>query len=382
MHGTDHNYQLFKIKLAMMKSFRQVWHRPKDQPNLTSTMVVAAEPARNEFPDGVKIWHSPEDAELDICFIHGLSGNRDKTWTAPGQPNPWPAELLPSRLAKARLLTYGYDAYVLKKSVSSTNRLIDHANNLLHDLTAERVSSDAINRPLVFIVHSFGGIICKTALIISRQSPESHLRQVYNDTKGIAFLGTPHRGSWAADWAKIPAWALGQVKSTNRNILDVLQINNQYLEFIQTSFLSMIHELLETGRPLQITCFFEELPMPGVGTIVSKESASLEGYSAFSIHANHSDMVKFGSASENGFKRLLGELVRWDAMLGTGDSTVSPVAELESDGKTPNVTPPLQTTTGHIFNVSGGTQHNNTGAGNQFFGNFDGPVYFGLPSTK
>ncbi|ENH67151.1 hypothetical protein FOC1_g10002784 [Fusarium oxysporum f. sp. cubense race 1] len=139
-------------------------------------MVAAAEPARKEFPDGVKIWHSPEDAELDICFIHGLSGNRDKTWTAPGQPNPWPAELLPSRLAKARLLTYGYDA--------------------------------------------FGGIICKTALIISRQSPESHLRQVYNDTKGIAFLGTPHRGSWAADWAKIPAWALGQVKSTNRNILD------------------------------------------------------------------------------------------------------------------------------------------------------------------
>ncbi|EMT73374.1 hypothetical protein FOC4_g10004744 [Fusarium odoratissimum] len=222
-----------------MKSFGQVWRRPR---NSSSTV---AESALTEFPDGVKIWHSPTDAEIDICFIHGLSGNRDKTWAAHGQHNPWPAELLPSRLAKARLLTYGYDA--------------------------------------------FGGIVCKTALIISRQSPESHLGQI---------------------------------------------INNQYLEFIQTSFLSMIRELRETGRPLQITCFFEELPMPGVGTIVSKESASLEGYSAFSIHTNHSDMVKFGSAEESGFKRLLGEL------------------------------------------------HNNTGAGNQFFGNFDGPVYFGLPSTK
>ncbi|KAH7475750.1 hypothetical protein FOMA001_g10755 [Fusarium oxysporum f. sp. matthiolae] len=260
--------------------------------------------------------------------------------------------------------------------------LIDHANNLLHDLTAERASSGIISRPLIFIVHSFGGIVCKTALIISRQSPESHLGQIYKSTRGIAFLGTPHRGSWAADWAKIPTWALGQVKSTNRNILDVLQTKNQYLEFIQTSFLSMIRELRETGRPLQITCFFEELPMPGVGTIVSKESASLEGYSAFSIHANHSEMVKFGSAEESGFKRLLGELVRWDAMLGTGDSTASSVAELESDGKTPNATSSLQTTTGHIFNASGGTQHNNTGAGNQFFGNFNGPVYFGLPSTK
>ncbi|PNP81283.1 hypothetical protein FNYG_05315 [Fusarium nygamai] len=336
----------------------------------------------NDFPDGVKVWHIPEDAELDICFIHGLSGNRDKTWTAPGQPNPWPVELLSSQLAKARLLTYGYDAYVLTKSVSSTNRLIDHANNLLRDLAAERASSGIVNRPLIFIVHSFGGIVCKTALIISRQSPESLLRQISNCTKGIAFLGTPHRGSWAADWAKIPAWALGQVYSTNRNILDILQINNQYLEFIQTSFLSMLRDLHQRGRPLQVTCFVEELPMPGIGTIVSKESASLEGYSVSSIHANHSDMAKFGSAEESGFKRLLGDLVRWDAMLGTGDSTVSPVAELESTGKTPNVTSSLQTTTGHIFNASGGTQHNITGTGNQFFGNFYGPVNFGLPSNE
>ncbi|KAF4473757.1 hypothetical protein FAGAP_12908 [Fusarium agapanthi] len=148
-----------------------------DRPSLASNTVAAPETTRNDFPDGVKIWHSPRDAGLDICFIHGLSGNRDKTWTAPGQPNPRPAELLPSRLAKARLLTYGYDAYVLKESVSSTNRLIDHANNLLHDLAAERASSGIINRPLIFVVHSFGGIVCKTALVISRQSPESHLGQ-------------------------------------------------------------------------------------------------------------------------------------------------------------------------------------------------------------
>ncbi|KAF5977752.1 hypothetical protein FCOIX_6349 [Fusarium coicis] len=352
-----------------------------DQPDPTSNAVGASKTTYNDFPDGAKIWHSPEDAKLDICFIHGLSGNRDKTWTAPGQPNPWPTELLPSRLAKARLLTYGYDAYVLRKSVSSTNRLIDHANNLLHDLAAERTSSGIIDRPLIFVVHSFGGIVCKTAFIVSRQNPEAHLRQISNCTRGIAFLGTPHRGSWAADWAKIPAWSLGQVKSTNRSILDVLQINNQYLEFIQTSFLTMLRDLDKKGRPLQITCSFEELPMPGIGTIVSKESASLEGYSTFSIHANHSNMAKFGSAEESGFKRLLGELVRCNAMLGTGDSTVRPVAELESNGTTPNATSSLQTRTGHIFNVSGGTQHNNTGAGNQFFGNFDGPVYFGLPSS-
>lgn len=46
--------------------------------------------------------------------------------------------------------------------------------------------------------------------------------------------------------------------------------------------------------------------------IVSKQSATFDGYSAFSIHANHSDMTKFDSADYTGFKRLFGELKRWE----------------------------------------------------------------------
>ncbi|OAT05042.1 hypothetical protein BDBG_16392 [Blastomyces gilchristii SLH14081] len=64
----------------------------------------------------------------------------------------------------------------------------------------------------------------------------------------------------------------------------------------------MIRELRESGRRLDVTCFFEELPLPVAGKVVSKESATLEGYNSISIHANHSDMVKFSSADDNGFK--------------------------------------------------------------------------------
>ena len=56
--------------------------------------------------------------------------------------------------------------------------------------------------------------------------------------------------------------------------------------------------------------------MPGIGKAGSKESATLEGYNCFSIHANHSDMVKFASAEENGHKRLLGVLDRWASEVG------------------------------------------------------------------
>ena len=33
------------------------------------------------FPDGIEVWYDCEDAICDICFVHGLSGSRDSTWT-------------------------------------------------------------------------------------------------------------------------------------------------------------------------------------------------------------------------------------------------------------------------------------------------------------
>jgi hypothetical protein len=118
-----------------------------------------------------------------------------------------------------------------------------------------------------------------------------------------------------SDWAKIPAGALGLVKSTNKSLLKILETDSHLLESIQLRFWAMIRELRESGRRLEVTCFFEELPLPVVGKVVPKESATIEGYNQFSIHANHSDMVKFGSAEENGFKRLLGELIRWESQV-------------------------------------------------------------------
>ncbi|KAJ4245979.1 hypothetical protein NW762_013723 [Fusarium torreyae] len=373
------------------------------RPEKESAVTISS--TEDGFPDGIKVWHNPKDATVDICFVHGLSGNRDKSWGGEGLPGPWPAAFLPSRIPKARLLTYGYDAYMVRRTVASSNRLIDHANNLLHDLAAERSSADAATRPLIFVAHSFGGIVCKVAMIKSRNNPEPHLRNIFDCTKGIAFMGTPHRGSWLADWARIPARALGIIKSTNHNLLDVLPTNNEYLGSIQDHFLSMLRQVRESHGDLQITCFFEELPMPGYDRIVNKDSATFEGYNIVSIHANHSDMVKFGSVENNGFKRLLGELVRWEQSpraldtepAESGETGVTPVAtprlpasetprsatvgsteNQATEERKPTPSSFRQSGSGHYFNTSGGTQNNNVGDGQQFFGgSFHGPVSFG-----
>lgn len=336
-------------------------------------------PLHDAFPDGVEVLHDRPDATVDICFVHGLTGNRDSTWTARGQSAPWPKTLLPPNLPRARILTYGYDAYIVRKSVASSNRLTHHATNLLNDLTTNRASCSALSRPLIFVAHSLGGLVCKEALLLSRHNPESHLRGIFDCTNAIVFMGTPHKGSWMAGWAKIPASALGLAKSTNKFLLEILETENQLLGSIQVRFWSMVRELREAGRRLEVTCFFEELPMPIVGMIVAKESATLEGYSAVSIHANHQDMVRFRSADDNGFQRLLGELVRWESQIRETASN-TPLQVGEAPGR-----PVSQSFnsygTGSQFNSVLGAQNNNTGSGNQIFGSFSGPVQFSQHST-
>ncbi|KAL4891316.1 hypothetical protein BDV59DRAFT_183051 [Aspergillus ambiguus] len=173
---------------------RQITSSEKDnQPKPSQSFVEGS--SSPDFPDGVEVLHDCPDATVDICFVHGLTGDRITTWTAQGQYNPWPKTLLPSKLSKARILTYGYDAYVVRKSVPGSNRLIDHATNLLNDLTTDRVLHNAASRPIIFVTHSLGGLVCKKAILSSRNSPDAHLRNIFNCTRGVIFMGTPHKGS-------------------------------------------------------------------------------------------------------------------------------------------------------------------------------------------
>jgi len=315
-----------------MRKFKDKLFRP-----VTTSQQSEAESSRSAspsqaptvtFPDGVRVLHDGADATVDICFVHGLTGNRETTWTAKGQFQPWPQSLLAPQLRSARILTYGYNAYVVKTSVASSNRLIDHASNLLNDLTTDRARHHASDRPLIFVTHSLGGLVCKEAILQSRNNPEGHLKKIFECTKGVIFMGTPHGGSWMADWARLPASALGMVKSTNKSLLKILETDDQLLESVQVRFLGMIRDLRESNRRLEVACFFEELPLLGVGKVVSKESATFAGYNSLGIHANHSNMVRFASPEETGFTRVLGELTRWEMELqSSAPHELSPSAE-------------------------------------------------------
>ena len=103
---------------------------------------------------------------------------------------------------------------------------------------------------------------------MARQRPEPHLRNILNYTRGIIFLGTPHNGAGLAKWAKGLAGVIGLLKQTNAQILEVLESDSEILARVQDSFHTMVRSRSQEGlQPIEITCFFEELPLPGIGVV-------------------------------------------------------------------------------------------------------------------
>jgi len=64
------------------------------------------------------------------------------------------------------------------------------------------------------------------------------------------------------------ALSLGFLKQTNPDILETLRANSELLYCIQTAFHSIIRERsIRREDRIEITCFFEELPLRGLGVV-------------------------------------------------------------------------------------------------------------------
>lgn len=82
-------------------------------------------------------WPATDFGSSSIIFVHGLTGDRAKTWTAHGESQPWPKTLLPKHIPNARILTVGYDANVVGLfGAVSQNSIGHHAENLLTDVAS------------------------------------------------------------------------------------------------------------------------------------------------------------------------------------------------------------------------------------------------------
>jgi len=97
-----------------------------------------------------------------IAFVHGLTGNRETTWTDNESGIFWPRDLLPNDMPTARIITFEYDADIIRTiDIASANSLRDHGKSLANDLAMLRMRTKTTDRPLLLVAHSLGGLVCE-----------------------------------------------------------------------------------------------------------------------------------------------------------------------------------------------------------------------------
>lgn len=72
----------------------------------------------------------------------------------------WPRDLLPLQCPEARVLVLGYDTIVARHQfagATNQNSVFTHSKNLVFDLSRSR----EMGKPILFVVHSLGGIVVK-----------------------------------------------------------------------------------------------------------------------------------------------------------------------------------------------------------------------------
>ncbi|KAF8533841.1 hypothetical protein BDD12DRAFT_897587 [Trichophaea hybrida] len=264
-----------------------------------------------QFAVGLKLLAEPENPIVDIVFVHGLNGHWKRTWTARNQAF-WPADFLPEMVPQARIFSYGYDANTHGAHKLSLLSLTDQGQALVRSLAAERRKSKTEpRRPIIFIVHSLGGLVLETGLIHANNRGEGDLdshKEVKLASYAVFFIGCPHQGGTGAWYGKMIAFVASSVTPTNSMILQHLQVNSEWLREHGSNFMAI-------SKDLEMTFFYEQYATKLLGPITShivpQFSAIIPGKSnaeAIPLPGDHKSIVRFSSMHDPGFGIIVGKL--------------------------------------------------------------------------
>lgn len=209
--------------------------------------------------------------------------------------NCWPMEWLPEDHPNTRILGIDYTSALTEWSANFTKYCpcekgqghIDvRATSLLERIAKSDVGN---NRPVVWIGHSMGGILTKLMLMKAIDSKDPKVHQMAKNTKGIVFLGVPHRGSPIAKWKQHMQMILSpsiEVKEMEENAPKLLELHNRFMHFLRDSFRHVKVVSIAEGSPTMLTTF--KFPL----RIVTEESARLDYGDFYVLKDDHLALSK------------------------------------------------------------------------------------------
>ncbi|KAI9715530.1 MAG: hypothetical protein M1828_000782 [Chrysothrix sp. TS-e1954] len=273
-------------------------------------------PVDTRDPLGLQVLHNPGPShKVDIVFVHGLGGTSRLSWSKNRDLHLfWPLTFLPLEpgISQGRILTFGYNASFVKTAKNSTT-VLDFAKDLLFDLkyaVDEEKNDLHIGKvPIIFLVHSMGGLIAKEAYMQGQWDP--NYKHLVDAISGIIFLSTPHRGTNLAE-------TLNRILQAS-----VISSSKQFIaELTKNSFtLQKLNEQFRHIAPRLDIVSFYETQMTTIGhkriMIVERDSSVLgyPGEISRALDADHHGVCKYDSpedplyvAVRNVLKSLIGKL--------------------------------------------------------------------------
>ncbi|KAK0741192.1 hypothetical protein B0T18DRAFT_419659 [Schizothecium vesticola] len=238
---------------------------------------------------------------------------------------------LPAAFPRSRISRYGYDSRWFGEDAIRT-KTSDISQAFLFDLNEYRKKDQT--RPLIFIGHSFGGLVILKMLV------DAHMERkrwpgIYDSTVGLVFLGTPFRGthgSLSQGEILIRAQELFTGSPVYGENLGILQAGGEPL----TDLVDTYFRIARQSPMPRVACFYEQRASE-VGRILGKDlakatpavilvdetSGSLdlgEKSDKYALPRTHFNIQKFGSPREQGF-RLLASVIQ--TMVDEGPQLVS-----------------------------------------------------------
>ncbi|KAG8530778.1 uncharacterized protein KY384_004135 [Bacidia gigantensis] len=151
---------------------------------------------------------------------------------------------------------------------------------------------------------SFGGTIIKKALNLASgrlHDQDPYYRNIYSATRGVLFLGTPHRGSGYVRASRLSA-RLTALLGSRTQLLDFIDPQSEPLSELNDTF-------LRAYAQCQMFCFFEAqppknnlgLPQP---LVVDKSSAVIPGRPHGVLNLNHVELNKYRSEDDQNYQKV------------------------------------------------------------------------------
>ena len=214
---------------------------------------------------------------IDVVFVHGLDGDYKASWNRGDEPEGYWPTWIAAEFPEARVWSLAYEVRSSSWKGEAVS-LFDRGKNILAVLQ----SSGLGKHPIVFVAHSYGGLLIKQIMRQASDVNNQSWSKIFDSIRGIVFIATPHSGSIVANVAAIakalrPSTAIQELKHSAPELRSLQEWFKENLD----------------PEKVRVAAFYEMRDYKNV-RVVAESSADpgIKGVTTVGLDDHHMDICK------------------------------------------------------------------------------------------